>query len=159
MDWGVAKLRERLESARGTAGEASSAEGEGRAEGDTAAGTVLGTPGFMAPEQEAGRPDLVDERTDVFALGALLRRLLSGIETPKPLEAVIRKATTPDPAARYAGAAAVAEDVRRFLDARAVEAYPEGPLERGARIFRKYGTAILLVLAYLAMRVLFILLR
>jgi hypothetical protein len=44
----------------------------------TSHGTIVGTPAYMAPEQASGQVDLVDERTDVFALGALLYHLLSG---------------------------------------------------------------------------------
>ena len=42
----------------------------------TAHGTVLGTPGYMAPEQERGEVNLIDQRTDVFALGSILKQLL-----------------------------------------------------------------------------------
>jgi serine/threonine protein kinase len=45
-------------------------------EGDTARGAVLGTPAYMPPEQAAGHP--VDERADVYALGALLFHVLAG---------------------------------------------------------------------------------
>src|SRR5207244_188389 len=41
-------------------------------ENATAHGTVLGTPGYMAPEQERGEVNVIDQRTDVFALGSIL---------------------------------------------------------------------------------------
>ena len=44
----------------------------------TAAGVVMGTPGYMAPEQARGQPDEVDARSDLFAVGAVLFRALSG---------------------------------------------------------------------------------
>lgn len=44
----------------------------------TAAGVVMGTAGYMAPEQARGQPDQVDRRTDLFAVGAVLFRALSG---------------------------------------------------------------------------------
>ncbi len=44
----------------------------------TASGIVLGTPSYLPPEQAQGRPQLVNERSDLFAVGALMFRLLSG---------------------------------------------------------------------------------
>src|SRR5262249_9584890 len=74
MDWGLAKVL--------GGGEESSAGGAStvfsvRAGGEqTQAGAVLGTPGYMAPEQARGRVDLLDERSDVFGLGAVLCAVL-----------------------------------------------------------------------------------
>ena len=138
--------------------------------GQTIEGTVLGTPGYMAPEQARGQIGLIDERTDVYALGAILRYLVTGFDPtrpaagsarkgPPPLAAVVQKSQASDPSARYAGALDVAEEVARFLDARPVLAYREGPLERVRRLAAKYQAAILLILAYLAMRLLFLVTR
>jgi serine/threonine-protein kinase len=44
----------------------------------TAAGTVMGTAAYMPPEQARGRPDLIDGRTDIFAMGAVMFRALTG---------------------------------------------------------------------------------
>jgi serine/threonine protein kinase len=129
----------------------------------TAPGTVLGTPGFMAPEQAQGEPGLVDARTDVYGLGAILRSVLAdhggrrGV--PRPLQAIWTCALSPDPTARYPSAADLAADITRFLDAQPVTAYREPFAERVGRIFRKYQTAIILVLTYLAVRLLFLLVR
>jgi len=65
----------------------------------------------------------------------------------------------PDPAARYGSAAELAADLTRFLDALPVTAYRESLGERAGRVFRKYQTAILLVLTYLAVRLLFLAMR
>jgi serine/threonine protein kinase len=128
---------------------------------------IAGTEGYMAPEQARG---LADERSDVYALGAVLR----GLVTPsrdsidsrfggasaaalRPLHAIVTRATADDPADRYPDVASLAADVRRFVDGRAVDAYREPALERLARFVRRYRTAIALVLAYLAMRIVLLL--
>jgi hypothetical protein len=64
-----------------------------------------------------------------------------------------------DPEARYGSAAELAADVIRFLDALPVTAYRESLGERVGRVFRKYQTAIILVLTYLAVRLLFLAMR
>lgn len=132
LDWGVA-----LEVATGDA-----------------RGTGLGTPGYMSPEQAAGLP--ADWRSDVFGLGAILRDLLgtSANRIAPPLAAIRDRALHPDAASRYADAAALGADLRRFQDNERVSAYREGPLEVVARVARGYRTPIALVLAYLVMRVL-----
>lgn len=113
------------------------------------AGTVAGTPGYMAPEQARG--DRADERSDVYALGAIMR-LLIGPEIPKPLRAIADRAMATDPAARYASVESLAADVARFRAALPVDAYREGIAGRVARVGRKYAVPIALVLAYLVMR-------
>jgi serine/threonine protein kinase len=129
----------------------------------TAPGTVLGTPGFMAPEQAQGQPGLADARTDVYGLGAILRAVVAGESggqsSPRPLAAIWARALSPNPAARYPSAADLGADITRFLDAQPVTAYREPFHERAGRVFRKYQTAIILVLTYLAVRLLFLAMR
>ncbi len=149
----------------------------------TLRGTVIGTPAYMPPEQARGDVDAVDQRSDVYALGAILYYLLtdqppspavtaanvhalpaSGIlaprslnpATPRPLDAVCRKAMHADPAERYASADALAAEVGRFLAGRRVAAYPENILGRIGRVLWKYRTFVALILAYLVMRILLI---
>ena len=129
----------------------------------TSAGTVLGTPGYMAPEQASGEVERHDRRADVHALGALLHYLLAGAppgvgaaRPPAPLAAVVAKATAAEPAARYDGAAELAAEVSRYLAGQPVTAHREGVAERAARWVRRYRLPIGLILAYLLMRVLFL---
>jgi eukaryotic-like serine/threonine-protein kinase len=169
LDWGIARV---VGTGRATApGAREAASGSGAphdarpslASPETAPGTVLGTPGFMAPEQARGEPALVDARTDVYGLGAILRAVVvrdgDGRGLPRPLEAIWSRALSPDPDARYPSAADMAADLTRFLDAEPVAASREPLAERAGRVFRKYQTAIILVLTYLAVRLLFLIMR
>jgi serine/threonine-protein kinase len=129
LDWGLARAA------------------HGAAESARAGG---GTEGYMAPEQTESAFDV---RSDVYALGAILRDLTSGATpSPPPLSSIVNRATEAEPAKRYATPAALAADVRRFVDGAAVSAHRESPLEWTARQARIYRTPIALVLAYLAMR-------
>ena len=130
----------------------------------TAHGTVLGTPGYMAPEQERGEVNLIDQRTDVFALGSILKHLLQ--EPPgsprveaysRPLQAMCAKAMASEMSARYSSVQELASDVGRYLDGMPVSAYRENIFERAARLVSHNRVAVVLVLAYLFMRLLFIL--
>jgi hypothetical protein len=112
---------------------------------------VVGTPGFMPPEQAAGAP-AVDGRADVFALGAVLAAVVD-LPAPAPLAAIANQARAADPAARYQSVAELAADLARFRDRERVSAYDEPLAERLLRIYRRYELPILLVLAYMVMRV------
>jgi serine/threonine protein kinase len=112
---------------------------------------IAGTRGFMAPEQERG--EIVDARTDVFGLGALLRALLSGEAMPRPLAAICDKATAHEPSVRYNGASDLAADVLRFVEHEPLVAYRENPVERSVRWLGKHRALVALIFAYLVMRV------
>jgi serine/threonine-protein kinase len=112
-----------------------------------------GTDGYMAPEQQTAA---FDARVDVYALGAILT-VLTADAPIAPLASIARRATSADPASRYASVADLAADVRRFADGQAVLAHREGAFERAARVARVYRTPIALVLTYLAVRLLLLL--
>jgi len=126
MDWGVAQ--------------------DGAADGEQ---TIVGTPGFMPPEQEHGGG--VDRRADIFALGALLELLVN--EDPSAaLRAIATKARHADPDARYQSVEALSADLARFRNQDPVDAYQESSSERVIRLYRRYELPTLLLLAYVVMR-------
>jgi serine/threonine protein kinase len=104
---------------------------------------------------QAGAQD-PDPRLDVAALGAILNALLPipRTRTLRPLDSIVRRATAANASERYADAADLAADVRRFMDGAAVRAHAESAAERAVRLARTYRTPLGLVLAYLAMRAL-----
>jgi hypothetical protein len=118
----------------------------------------------MSPEQASGDIVLVNERSDIFSLGALLRFLCgysanaavqnSAGPRDKSLLAICAKATESDPANRYATVSELSADVSRYLDGLPVSARKETILDKAARFYRRYTVAILLIAAYLAMRIL-----
>ncbi len=114
LDWGIARVREEYRCARA---------GEGRTvSGTTSTGRVLGTVEYMAPEQARGDSAAVDQRCDVYALGAILRTILAGRPSDHELEAVCRKALDPNPAKRYPSAREFSQDLRRYLNGEPVTA-------------------------------------
>jgi WD40 repeat protein len=119
----------------------------------TLQGQVLGTPSYMAPEQAQGRLDRVDQRSDIYSLGAILYEILTGkppydggdkleilkqvvldpivrprqrvAAVPAALEAICLKALAKKQAERYASAVDLAAEVQRFLADESVDAFPE----------------------------------
>jgi serine/threonine protein kinase/Flp pilus assembly protein TadD len=136
----------------------------------TMQGQLLGTPAYMAPEQARGEHDRVDQRTDIYGLGAILYEVLTGAppfsapktteiirkvvhENPTPprqrapgvapaLEAICMKALTKDPAGRYATATELAHEVQRFVADEPVSAYPEPWTTKLLRWARRHKVAV-----------------
>jgi eukaryotic-like serine/threonine-protein kinase len=175
MDWGLAKIlrSEALSADRGTDPEATilekpkqlgDANDSTKSSAITGHGTVMGTPGYMSPEQARGEVEVLDARSDIFSLGALLRFILTQ-KTPagfmprrdRSLEAICAKATAEQRDSRYSAVQDLGQDVSRYLDGLAVGAHRESIFEKTARFYRRYRFFILLILAYLAMRVILLL--
>jgi serine/threonine protein kinase len=112
---------------------------------------VVGTVRYMAPEQAGDRPEVVDGRADVFALGAILDDVMRE-DRPRPLAAIARKALAPDPAERYQHVQHLATDITRFLDRLPVTAYDENVLEWARRFAERNRTLLLLLATYLFVR-------
>jgi serine/threonine protein kinase len=178
MDWGLAKILRSVDSSPTQVADPDatifekpappSPNGEATDSSViTGPGTVMGTPGYMSPEQARGDVELLDPRSDIYSLGALLRFLLKeGMEVvpshsrkrmDRSLEAICAKAMANVPAERYANVPEMALDVSRYLDGLAVTAHHESFFDKFARFYRRYRFFILLIAAYLAMRVLILL--
>jgi eukaryotic-like serine/threonine-protein kinase len=124
----------------------------------TLPGEILGTPSYMAPEQAEGNPQGIGPAVDVYSLGAILYELLTGrppfkgattLETlerlrtqepvppsrlqpklPHDLSTICLKALAREPARRYATAGEMADDLRRFLDGKPIQARPVSTAEK-----------------------------
>ena len=145
LDWGVAKTRSDFNHSISKNPCQSVAT-------QTLDGTVIGTRDYMPPEQARGEIDQVDERADVFSLGAVLKFLLADKAT-KAAKAIYLKAMADSPDSRYASAAELSADIGRLLDAEPVLAYRENVFEKVSRWVGKNRFLVLLILAYLLMRI------
>jgi serine/threonine-protein kinase len=137
--------------------------------------SIMGSPCYMAPEQAGGKSRQVGPPTDVYSLGAILYELLTGrppfkaesleetldlVRTADPvppsrlrpslpadLETICLTCLRKEPSARYASAAALAEDLERFRTGRAIRARRPGLIERGIQWLRRNPSEARLVQA------------
>lgn len=145
----------------------------------TQAGTVMGSPSYMAPEQAAGDTAAVGPTVDVYALGALLYELLTGRppfrastswdtivqvlndepvpptrlmpRLPRDIETICLKCLAKDPKKRYATVAELDADVQRFLKDEPIQARPIAWWERTWKAAKRRPTlAGLIVTAIVA---------
>jgi serine/threonine protein kinase len=165
MDWGLSKIVSALPLTVMKPSETSAVPGPSQAEtaSGTAHGSVIGTPGYMSPEQERGDLAAVDQRSDVYSLGAVLHFLADAAShhapPPRSLMAIVGKAMAGDPAARYPSVHDLGQDVANYLDGLPVLAYPESILSRAVRWAGRNQAWLWLVLAYIVMRAALILWR
>lgn len=148
----------------------------------TVSGAVVGTPGYMAPEQAAGKPSEVTTLSDVYSLGAILYECLTSrppfrgdtpVEVisqvinadpvapraldrsiPVDLETICMRCLVKEPQKRYGSAKALAADLQRFLDGQPIHARPIGEAARVWRWLRRNPLPTSLVLAAVVLLVL-----
>jgi hypothetical protein len=165
IDWGLAKLIGEDDAPRSRRADVP------RAPLVTTAGTVFGTPGFMAPEQVTA--DETDARSDVYALGACLYSVLAGVSpfhglpeaemlartvagplaplpalvpgVPPDLVTIVEKAMSRDPAQRYLDAGGLSEDLRRFLTGQLVASHRYGAGQRLLRWLRQHRALVAVI--------------
>lgn len=142
LDWGLAKIMGQPEAIETDQSPAPSTDSQDPSL--TIQGDIIGTPAYMAPEQAEGRLDQIDQRTDIYGLGAILYEILTGRppftgsntmevlqkvmrgnpapprelwpEVPAGLEEICLKAIAKDPNERYASAADLAHEVQRWQE-------------------------------------------
>lgn len=152
LDWGLAKAIDEPADSESLGGTGDL----GLDPGLTETGVVMGTQGYVAPELRRGTQ--ASPQSDVYSLGIILRRILTGedganiqpengqplrrAKAPADLEAIVRRATKASPQERYVDAGALAADLRRFEAGRLVEARAYHMGDRVLRWVRRHGAVV-----------------
>ena len=136
----------------------------------TVSGAVVGTPSYMSPEQAEARRGEVNERTDIYSLGAILYEGLTGTppfrgrtpaetllqvlksepvpprlvnpKVPADLETICLRCLEKEPRKRYGSAEELSQDLQRFLDGEPIQAEPPGYVEKIWRWYRRHSTMV-----------------
>ncbi len=170
LDWGLAKVKgKRDDRARSIERDLQLIREAGAME--TVKGTPMGTPAYMSPEQAEGKLEAVDERSDVWSLGAVLYEILTGEipfqgvnayeimghvlkDDPRPVRsvdplapdemaAVAMKCLRKEPEERYQSAEELALDVENYLTGRLVSAYDYSRVALAKRWIKKRWPIVL----------------
>jgi len=133
-------------------------------------GQVLGTLAYMSPEQSQSSKE-VDERADIFSLGAILYRMLTGAEQfrtsgnfatdvqklqahepippskvldtiPDDLDAIVLKSLSKEPSARYRSTQALRDDIARFLGGEPIHARPPSTADMARKLYQRHRVMI-----------------
>lgn len=187
MDWGIARPYGDFVS-RATLGDSASTTGEDRAEKaeksieldslaylESEQGQIVGTPRYMSPEQAGGKNELLDQRSDLFALGLIffelvcLKQAMLGKDMtemlgrvirrqPEPfvsaygeklspaLEAIFNRATARRRVERYQAVSELAAEIRRYLNEEPVLAHAENALFKAQRLMHRHRQLALLLM-------------
>ncbi|RME03592.1 MAG: hypothetical protein D6805_05935 [Planctomycetota bacterium] len=185
MDWGLAKFLHQKEKTNSTNSQHQTShtailkELDLPEDGLSMSGSMLGTPGYMPPEQANGRDDLVGPQSDVYALGAILyqilafttpfegntRQILSSLllksppsprqkrpdlPIPRALDAICMKALEREVEDRYSTVRELAKDIQNYLEDQSVSVYVPPLSEKIFKFVRRHSVALSFITLILA---------
>ena len=173
IDWGLAETTRRSDEQKNTGEAAVQIAGSGT----SSKGGY--TPQYASPEQIRGDEEEVRAASDIYSLGATLYKVVTGgvpvrkathgeirsavlsgeidsprerhRSVPRPLDAIVRKAMSLDPADRYGSGLRLAEDIEAYLADQPISAQPDPPLGRLLRVMRQDLTGVIATIVALAL--------